>query len=68
MGVDNLAIAIARLVYCFDFEQDPSAPIDASKPFFPDEDGYPFKVIIKPRSEAHRDLVERECSAAAAIA
>ncbi|OQV03387.1 hypothetical protein CLAIMM_08436 [Cladophialophora immunda] len=67
VGVDNLAIAIARLVYCFDFEQDPSAPIDVSKPFFQDEDGYPFKVIIKPRSEAHRDLVERECSAAAVI-
>jgi hypothetical protein len=63
----NLFISIARLVYCFDIEKDPSRPITVDKPFPFSAEVEPYKVIIKPRSEAHRQLVERECRSAAII-
>ncbi|VUC32969.1 unnamed protein product [Clonostachys rosea] len=65
VAANNLFIAIARLVYCFDIEQDRVIPITVDKPFPLDADIEPYKVIIKPRSLAHRELIERECRSAA---
>ncbi|KAK7704009.1 hypothetical protein SLS57_010663 [Botryosphaeria dothidea] len=64
VGEMNVWIAIARLLYCFDFEQDPNEPIDTMD--IPQLNGGkpPFKVNIKPRSEKHADLIRRDCEAA----
>lgn len=67
VAVNNLFIAIARMVYCFDFEEDHERPIDVSRPFPPTGQSAPFQIKIKPRSEAHRQLIERECKDAAMI-
>ncbi|KAH7155956.1 cytochrome P450 [Dactylonectria macrodidyma] len=56
----NLWIAIARLVYCFDFEQ--VEPLDPLEVEWTEFNHAPFPVRIKPRSAAHRELVERECA------
>jgi hypothetical protein len=57
-------IALARLLYCFEFERVPGVNIDVSRPLPPETDGPPFPVKIKVRSEAHRQLIERECKGA----
>jgi hypothetical protein len=67
VAAGNLFIAIARMVYCFDIEQDPSHPVTVDKPFPLTAVVEPYKVIFKPRSEAHRRLVMRECREAADI-
>jgi len=54
-------------VYCFDIEQCPSHPVVVDKPLAFDAKEEPYKVTIKPRSQAHQDLIERECRQAAAI-
>jgi hypothetical protein len=62
---NNLFIAVSRLLYCFDVTGVPGETIDTSARF---DTGYgkaPFGVNIKPRSEAHRQLIERECANAA---
>lgn len=64
VAVDNLSLAIARMVYCFDFEQDPNSPIDTSK-LFGTGPTPPFRVLITPRSDLHRRLIEMQCSGAA---
>ncbi|KAJ5801987.1 uncharacterized protein N7503_004437 [Penicillium pulvis] len=63
----NLFISIARLIYCFDIEQELSHPVTVDKPFPVSAEVEPFGVIIKPRSEAHRRLIERECHSAAQV-
>ncbi|KAF4555597.1 Cytochrome P450-like protein 29 [Elsinoe fawcettii] len=66
VGDSNVWIAAARLLYCFDFEEDKSNPIDTmSIPQFT-QGKDPFAVKIKVRSEAHARLIERECSGAIA--
>lgn len=67
VAASNLFIVIARLIYCFDIEQDPSQPLKVDKPFPFGAEVEPYKVVIKPRSEAHRRLVMEECQAAANI-
>ncbi|KAK7585721.1 hypothetical protein V3481_012007 [Fusarium oxysporum f. sp. vasinfectum] len=62
---NNLFVAVSRLLYCFDVTGVPGETIDTSARF---DTGYgkaPFGVNIKPRSEAHRQLIERECANAA---
>lgn len=67
VAASNLFIAIARLVYCFDIEQDPAHPVVVDKPFPLTAMEEPYKVIIKPRSEEHRKLVLNDCRDAAVI-
>ncbi|PSK59461.1 3-hydroxyphenylacetate 6-hydroxylase [Elsinoe australis] len=66
VGESNVWIAIARLLYCFDFAEDENRPIDTMTipQFTQGKD--PFAVHIKVRSEAHARLIERECSSAVA--
>jgi len=61
VGDDNLFIAIARLVYCFDVFEDPDEPIDLSLPLLGSTDEPAFKAIVKPRSSQHESLIRREC-------
>ncbi|ETS85971.1 hypothetical protein PFICI_03996 [Pestalotiopsis fici W106-1] len=58
----NLFIALARLLYCFEFSQpDDAPPLDTSKPLHSATTTPPFPVSIKIRSQAHQYLIEREC-------
>ncbi|KAG8628525.1 hypothetical protein KVT40_004398 [Elsinoe batatas] len=66
IGDSNVWIAAARLLYCFDFEEDKSHPIDTMTiPQFT-QGADPFAVKIRPRSVAHAALIERDCSSAVA--
>lgn len=67
VAASNLFIAIARLTYCFDIEQDPAHPIVVDKPFPLTAIVEPYKVKFKPRSEAHRRLILEQCKEAANI-
>lgn len=67
VAVTNMFIALARLIYCFEFEGVAGHPLDVSKPLRPHPNDAHFQVKIKVRSEAHRQLIERECKAAAQI-
>lgn len=58
----NVWIAIARLLYCFDFEQIPGQEIDTMTIPQITKHKAPFAVKIKVRSEAHADLIRRECA------
>ncbi|KAF4435967.1 cytochrome p450 [Fusarium acutatum] len=59
---NNMLISVSRLLYCFDIEGVPGKPVDASKSFLV-ESGQPrFEIKIKPRSEAHAQLIQRECA------
>ena len=70
----NMWIATARLLYCFDFIEDPvhfcvneltqENPIDTMT--IPQLTGgrAPFHVNIKIRSPAHAELIRRDCYAA----
>ncbi|KAK5206130.1 hypothetical protein LTR41_007999 [Exophiala xenobiotica] len=61
VGEMNVWIAIARLLYCFDFEQDPAHPIDTMTiPQFT-SGKKPYDVKIKVRSPEHAALIERDC-------
>ncbi|KAF5981717.1 cytochrome p450 [Fusarium bulbicola] len=62
VGTTNLFIAIARILYCFDIQGADDTPIDTSKPLYGIDSIPPFKVHVKPRSEAHAELIRRECS------
>jgi hypothetical protein len=57
-------ISFSRLLYCFDFAEDPSEPIDETRIDAFAHKAAPFKLNIKPRSQAHADLIERECRVA----
>ena len=55
----NMFIAVARLVYCFDFEENPAHPLDVSESFIDNNSTGPFRVKIRPRSAAHVELIKR---------
>lgn len=57
----NVWIAIARLLYCFDFEEVAGRPIDTMTIPQITKHSAPFEVRVSPRSEAHAELVLREC-------
>ncbi|SPN96509.1 related to cytochrome P450 [Cephalotrichum gorgonifer] len=63
---NSLHLLIARVMYCFDFHPIDGHPIPVGKPF---EIGVekPYEVKVTPRSQAHADLIQRECAAAANI-
>ncbi|CAG8972460.1 hypothetical protein HYALB_00001149 [Hymenoscyphus albidus] len=65
VGESNVFIAIARLLYCFEFEAVEDQPIDVFKTNWADHLGAPFAMKIKPRSPAHAALAEREGKVAA---
>lgn len=67
VAASNLFIAIARLVYCFNIEQNTSHPLVVDRPFPLTAAVEPHKVNFKPRSEGHRRLIMEECQAAAVI-
>lgn len=60
----NVWIAIARLLYCFDFEEIPETPINTMTIPQITKKSSPFEVKVTPRSSAHADLVRRECEEA----
>ncbi|KAH9204677.1 cytochrome P450 [Leptodontidium sp. 2 PMI_412] len=60
VGSNNIWIAMACLLYCFDIEQDPAHPIDTLNSNWEAITEAPFHVRIKPRSQAHTDLIRRE--------
>ncbi|PMD44463.1 cytochrome P450 [Hyaloscypha variabilis F] len=59
VGHNNIWIAIACLIYCFDITEDPDHPIDTLNTNWGAHTKAPFKVNIKPRSQAHVDLIRR---------
>ncbi|KUJ13362.1 cytochrome P450 [Mollisia scopiformis] len=64
VGEMNVWIAIARLLYCFDFEEDKDQPIDTMTIPQITHNQAPFAVKIKVRSPQHAALIERDCMAA----
>lgn len=67
LAATNQFIVFSRLLYCFDIQEDVANPLVVDKPFPLTALAEPYKVFFKPRSEAHRQLIERECKAAASI-
>lgn len=65
VGTTNMHIAVARLLYCFDFL--PDGDIDMSKPLSMDAEHASFNMKVQVRSEAHRMLIEKECSEEAIV-
>ncbi|KAK5272252.1 hypothetical protein LTR99_010644 [Exophiala xenobiotica] len=61
VGEGNVWIAIARLLYCFDFKQDPAHPIDTMKIPQITRGQAPYHVNITVRSPKHAALIDREC-------
>lgn len=65
----NLWILVARMLYCFDFAEDPNHPIDTVHNTellrIQESTEEPFKVLVKPRSPAHAALIERYADVAA---
>ncbi|KPM39839.1 hypothetical protein AK830_g6731 [Neonectria ditissima] len=59
VGANNVWIAAACLLYCFEFEEDPEHPIDTLNTVWDSVDKPPFAVKIKPRSQAHIDLIKQ---------
>ncbi|SCO39815.1 related to cytochrome P450 [Fusarium fujikuroi] len=59
---NNLLISVSRLLYCFDIEEVPGKPVDASRSFLIGYGDPPFMATIKPRSEAHAQLIQQECA------
>ncbi|PNS21541.1 Phenylacetate 2-hydroxylase [Sphaceloma murrayae] len=57
----NLWIALARLLYCFDFHPVPGQPIEIDKIEWGHYEDAHFAVNIKPRSEKHKQLIIRDC-------
>ncbi|KAK3312725.1 cytochrome P450 [Apodospora peruviana] len=64
VGEMNVWIAIARLLYCFDFSAVPGKPIDTMTIPQLTKNSAPFHVRVTPRSAAHAALVRRDCEAA----
>jgi hypothetical protein len=60
----NVWIAIARILYCFDFAEDPAHPIDTMTIPQITHNTAPFQVKVTPRSRRHAELIERDCHAA----
>jgi cytochrome P450 len=61
VGEMNVWIAIARLLYCFDFTEDSSRPIDTMNIPQITKNAAPYAVNIRVRSEKHAALIERDC-------
>jgi hypothetical protein len=55
-------IAFSRILYCFDFEEYPDAPIDEYRINPLAHDHAPFKVKTTPRSPEQVRLIEEGCS------
>ncbi|KAK3326931.1 cytochrome P450 [Cercophora scortea] len=64
VGEMNVWIAIARLLYCFDFTAVPGKPIDTMTIPQITNNSAPFAVKVTPRSAKHAALVRRDCEAA----
>ncbi|KAJ5936000.1 hypothetical protein N7454_005298 [Penicillium verhagenii] len=64
VGETNIWIAIARLLYCFDFKEVPGEPIDTMR--IPQLSGNrpPFSARVSVRSPAHAALIRRDCEEA----
>lgn len=60
----NVWIAIARILYCFDFKQIPGKPIDTMTIPQITKNAAPFDVQVTVRSKAHADLISRDCEEA----
>lgn len=67
VGESNVWIAIARLLYCFDFEQIPGEEIDTMRIPQITKNKAPFSVKVSARSEKHAALIQKECSGVADI-
>jgi len=65
VGWKNMFITFSRLLYCFDFIEDPENPIDVESIPIHDTNKPPFKLTIKVRSKAHEELILRDCKFAA---
>lgn len=65
VGQQNVFIAAARLLYCFDLTQDPSDPIDTMRIPGITKGRKPYALNIRLRSPAHGKLIERDCEEAA---
>ncbi|KAF8855770.1 cytochrome P450 [Acephala macrosclerotiorum] len=65
VGESNVWIALARLLYCFDFNELPGQPIKSLEANWLEHRWAPFPVEIKVRSPAHAALVDREGKVAA---
>lgn len=57
----NVWIAIARLLYCFNFEEIPGKPIDTMTIPQITKNAAPFEVKVTPRSPAHAALIRTDC-------
>ncbi|KAH7000801.1 cytochrome P450 [Ilyonectria destructans] len=64
VGEMNVWIAIARILYCFDFKQIPGKPIDSMKIPQITKNAAPFDVQVTVRSQAHANLIRRDCEEA----
>ncbi|KAK6072221.1 cytochrome p450 [Seiridium cupressi] len=64
VGEMNVWIAIARLLYCFDFKQIPGKPIDTMTIPQITKNSAPFDVDVTVRSPAHAALIRRDCEEA----
>jgi hypothetical protein len=56
----SLFLGISRILYCFDFHTVPGHPIPVGKPFSIGNEK-PYEVKVTVRSQAHADLIRREC-------
>ncbi|OQV00569.1 hypothetical protein CLAIMM_06049 [Cladophialophora immunda] len=64
VGEMNVWIAIARLLYCFDFAEMPGKPIDTMTIPQLTKHSAPFDVKVSVRSDAHAALIKRDCEEA----
>ncbi|KIW21520.1 hypothetical protein PV08_02100 [Exophiala spinifera] len=64
LGTRNMFIAFSRLLYCFNFSEVPSKPINVWEIDPLAHDHPPFQIHITPRSEQHVLLIEKECAKA----
>ncbi|KAF4456814.1 cytochrome p450 [Fusarium albosuccineum] len=62
VGEMNVWIAIARLLYCFDFEEIPERPIDTMTIPQITKHTAPFHVKVTPRSAEHATLIRSDCA------
>ncbi|KAJ5423964.1 hypothetical protein N7491_009180 [Penicillium cf. griseofulvum] len=65
VGETNVWIAIARLLYCFDFQEVPGEPIDTMRIPQLTKNSPPFSAKVTIRSQAHAALIRKDCEAAA---
>ncbi|KAH1313997.1 hypothetical protein KXV22_003441 [Aspergillus fumigatus] len=64
VGETNVWIAIARLLYCFDFHPVPGQPIDTMRIPQLAGNAASFAARVSVRSPAHAELIRRECAEA----